>query len=101
MSRSTTAGYLPRSKLELRRAATIIFASQLEAYLRAVNLSGSRYGNSTVSPTIPPQMLDAEADLIPVFTDRMWIVLCLEVTAVDVEHTLARKTYFVFPQNVM
>jgi hypothetical protein len=46
-------------------------------------------------------MLDAEADLIPMFTDRMWITLCPEVILVDVEHTLKRKTDLVFPQNVM
>jgi hypothetical protein len=54
-----------------------------------------------MSPTIPSQMLDAEADLIPMFTDRMLIIPYPEMIAVGVEHTLTRKTYFVFPRNVM
>jgi hypothetical protein len=35
MSRSTTAGHLPHSALEFRRAETTISASQLEAHLQA------------------------------------------------------------------
>jgi hypothetical protein len=35
MSRSTTAGYLPHSPLELRRAETTTSTSQLEAHLQA------------------------------------------------------------------
>jgi hypothetical protein len=44
---------------------------------------------------------DAEADLIPTFADSKRIIPCPEVTVVDVEHTITRKTRFVCPQNIV
>jgi hypothetical protein len=43
---------------------------------------------------------DAQADLIPMFADSVKITRA-EATAVDVEHTLTRKTRIVCPQNVV
>jgi hypothetical protein len=33
--------------------------------------------------------------------DSMKIISCPEVIVVDVEHILARETYFAYPQNIM
>lgn len=49
--------------------------------------------------TRPNAEAEAEANLTPTFAKRMKIIPCPEVTVVDVEHTLTRKTHFVCPQN--
>jgi hypothetical protein len=40
----------------------------------------------------------AEAGLTPIFAKSMRIIPCPEVTVVDVQHTITRKTCFVCPQ---
>jgi hypothetical protein len=43
---------------------------------------------------------DTEEDLKPIFMDSMRIILCPEVTVVDVSHTVTCKACFISPQNV-
>lgn len=54
-------------------------------------MSGRRQAQDKVSDDSSPNA-DIEADLIPMFTDRMGVILCPEVT---------RITHFICPQNVM
>jgi hypothetical protein len=114
MLRSTTAGHLPPSALVLRRAETTTSASQLEAHLQAAPVEQFSENHDIVeqsacqiadrglrrSPDDTNPNADAEADLIPTFADSVRITPCPEVTVVDAEHTLTRKTRFVCPQNI-
>jgi hypothetical protein len=59
----------------------------------------SQHADSNV-PDICSPNADAEAELIPTFSDSM-IISCPELTVVDVEHTLTRETCFICVQNIM
>jgi hypothetical protein len=111
MSHSITAGHLPHSALEPRFAETTTSASHLEAHLQVAPVEQLPENHDIVEQSACQQIgahdrvsddsTDAEADLIPTFADSMRIIPCPEMTFVDVEHTITRKTRFVCPQNVV
>lgn len=45
--------------------------------------------------------INTEMDLILMFTDSMWIILCSEMTVIFVVHTGMYKTYFIGSQTIL
>lgn len=85
---SSTPGHLPNSALELRLAEPTISASQIKAHLQnndIVKHSAPQAGAHGIVPG--DSSLNADADLVPTFADRMMIIPCQGLRPVDVEHT--------------
>jgi hypothetical protein len=101
MSSSTTASIFPivlwsSVVLEAHLQAPLVDVSRKSLYCSAVQLSAPNNVPEDSSPNA-----DAEEDFIPTFVDCMKIILCPQVTVVDVEHALMHKTCFTCPQNCM
>jgi hypothetical protein len=113
-SLSTTAGHLPKTALELRRAETTISASQKETHFQVAPAEQLQEYHDIVrksecqvadrGPCIVPddnsRNSDVEDELIPTFKYNM-IILRPAVIVVDVKHIFACKTRIDCLQNAV
>jgi hypothetical protein len=108
MSRSTIAGHLPHSALELRRAETTTSTFQLQAPQQntsqkiTISLNGQSVRQQrAASDNLPDDSrpnAEAETGFIPTFADSTSVIPCPEMTPVGAQHTVTRKTCFACPQ---
>jgi hypothetical protein len=111
MSGSTPPRYFSRSVLELRRDEATTSALQIEAHLQVAQVmqfpeSRDIFVHSAcqvpdnVSRDSSPDA-DVEEDMIPPVRGYKEDFTGLEVTVVDIEHSLTHIIHFVCPQNIM